>query len=124
MITERGSASAKQINTFYNNWVDRPGAANMKVSFEYKGKENEIDLSFLQHQDQHFLGQIVIGIQDVDTCVTHLRAFALCCATASPFIFIFLIPKEKYCMGMSVYPHIFCGCHCDSPPFELTLRRH
>lgn len=67
MITERGSATAKQIGSFYSNWVDRPGAAVMRVTFEYKGKENEIDLTLLQHQDRHYLGQIMIGIQDVDS---------------------------------------------------------
>eukprot|EP00038_Savillea_parva_P002322 m.113352 g.113352 ORF g.113352 m.113352 type:complete len:2116 (+) comp10798_c0_seq3:312-6659(+) len=67
MITDKSSATPKQIASFYNNWVDRPGAAHMRVSFEWSAKDNVMELSVLQHQNHHFLGPIVIGCQDVDT---------------------------------------------------------
>lgn len=64
MLQDR--SQPKLISRFYENWIDRPGYAHLRVSFEYKKNENEIELTIRQDDDNFFKGPIVLGIQEVD----------------------------------------------------------
>eukprot|EP00041_Stephanoeca_diplocostata_P028714 m.829321 g.829321 ORF g.829321 m.829321 type:complete len:702 (-) comp23423_c0_seq34:1769-3874(-) len=64
MLQDR--SQSKLVTRFYENWIDRPGYAHLRISFEYKKNENEIELTIRQDDNNFFKGQIVLGIQEVD----------------------------------------------------------